>query len=444
MRLLPHLFLGAVVFFVAPAILRAQAPETPAPPSDVTPPPSDAPPSDVVPPSDAPPPSDVAPVETAPPVDPSTEAAPPTETAPAPAELAAPQDVAVDGEQVETGSATGEETASAIDAPGPAAARPSADRIQGQDSEALEEEEESTAPWRGSVVEYRNALGLYSHDPSGDLTYNPYYVMALSFRPRWYFGDTLNVSARLDIAHELTTADTGIATVVLDPYVSVGARQLYTIPGVEIHISPDLRVIFPTSPLSRFRTLVLGIAPGIAFTREFDLGDGGDLTLGYRPRFTFNFHRSTTRELGGARFEQCSVDRTACLNDGTRNAPYRLTNGFDATYAPLEWLGVSVLYAHITDWLYSMSTDKPRDAFDNPIEEFNATENSNVRFYSIFSFEVSVTPVEMLEIGVGLETLNPQLAPDSRYHNPIYNRFTQFYVDLRLQIAPLVEAIQEL
>lgn len=343
-----------------------------------------------------------------------------------------------------------DETAAAVDAPVAPAARPTVDRLQGGiESEALEEEGEPQAPWRGSILEYRNAFGIRNLDPHADLTHNPYYVMALSLRPRWWFDDVISVSARLDVARELTEPDdTTFAneTVLHDLYLGVSAKQLATIPAIDVHVSPDLRLTLPTSKASRFRTLVIAVGPGLAFTRQLDFGDAGELTLGYRPRFTVNFHGSTTAQRDTALIPTC-LSCEQHFNTGRRNSAFRLWNGVDASYAFLERFGVSVSYAHVTDWLYALegAPPGPEDGVpDGGADSLTQEDPATVRFSSAFSIELSVTPFDLLEIGVGWETLSPQLADGSTYHNPIYNRYSQAYVDLRLQVEALVDGIQDL
>ena len=420
----------SAALFHSSAVL-AQGSDTPPVVEPVPEPPTEPAPEPV-----APPPEDVG---TAPPVAPPTTPAPQPEPEPAP-----PPEPTAEPEAVP------DDTASTIDAPSSPAARPTLDRSQGGlDTETLEEDEEPPVPWRGSVLEYRNAFGIRNLDPYADLTHNPYYVMALSLRPRWWFGEHLNVYARLDVARELTEPDdTTYAneTVLHDLYLGVGAKQLYTIPEVEIHVSADLRLTIPTSKASRFRTLVLGVGPGVALTRSFDFEEYGELTFGYRPRFTINFHSSTTSQRDTALIPTC-LSCEQHFNTGRRNSAYRLWNGVDVGYTFLERFGVSVSYAHVTDWLYPLSGDPPGadDGIpDGGAEGVTQEDPPTVRFSSAFGFEVSVTPIDMLEIGIGWETLSPQLSDGSTYYNPIYNRYSQAYLDLRLQVDALVAEIQEL
>ena len=452
MRLLLLFFLCVSAALSHSSTAAAQEPGTPpvvepAPLPDPEPTPApEAPPADA-PAPEAPP--DDAPAPEAPPADAPAPEAPPAEPPVTPPEQPQPEPSPTP-ERASDPEAVPDDSAATIDAPVDPAARPSVDQSRGGlDSDDLEDEEGPLVPWRGSVLEYRNAFGIRNLDPYADLTHNPYYVMALSVRPRWWLDDVFNVYARLDVARELTEPDdTTFAneTVLHDLYLGIGAKQLLTIPEVEIHVSPDLRLTIPTSKASRSRTLVLGVGPGVAFTRSFDFDEYGELTVGYRPRFTINFHRSTTAQRDTALIPTC-LSCEQHFNTGRRNAAYRLWNGVDVGYTFLERFGVSVSYAHVTDWLYRLSGDPPGPGDgvpDGGADSVTQDDPPTVRFSSAFGFEVSVTPIDMLEVGIGWETLSPQLSDGSTYYNPIYNRYSQAYVDLRLQVDALVAEIQDL
>jgi hypothetical protein len=309
--------------------------------------------------------------------------------------------------------------------------------------EAIEEEElESAAPWRGSEIEFRNAVGAVNFSKSVDLTYNPYYGVAFSIRPRWWFGDQLNLRARFDVATELTNADdttTRNEPVVSDLWISVGASPLYTIPVVEIDIAPDLRLTFPTSLVSQARTMLFALSPGVAFQRVFDLGAGHSITVAYRTRFSFLFHESQTAERdepiinplpGGL----CSPDSCGQFyNTGVRNAQYQFSHGGDVIYQPLEWFSFGISILQIFDFLYDL---EPREDISHvPVRD------TSTRHRTFFGVEATFTPFDALEIGFGAETLGPQLDSSSNYYFPLFNRYTALYLDLRLKIEGLVDAI---
>jgi len=57
---------------------------------------------------------------------------------------------------------------------------------------------------------------------------------------------------------------------------------------------------------------------------------------------------------------------------------------------------------------------------------------------------VSFRPIDLLEVSVGYSALHPQLAPDSTYYAPFFNRYSIFFVDLKLQAEGLVSRIRRI
>lgn len=309
---------------------------------------------------------------------------------------------------------------------------------------AIEEDDEEPAPWRGSEVEFRNQVGVMSFDRSAELTYNPQYAIAFSFRPRWWFGDKLNLRARFDLSTELTDADDTTYRNEAQPsdlWLSVGASPLYTIPVVEIDIAPDLRFVFPTSKLSQYRNLVLAVSPGVAFQRVFEFGEAHSLTVAYRVRFSFLFNTTTTAEIETPRIAQeavCDPDGPCgqFLNSGARNPHYSLSHGIDVTYQPLAWFGVGFSLIQYFDFLYPFANERPERVSHEEVP------NTDTRYRTGFSLEATFNPFDALEIGFGAETLAQQLDSESEYYFPLFNRSTVLYLDLRLKVDGLVDMIR--
>ena len=298
--------------------------------------------------------------------------------------------------------------------------------------------DEDLAPWRGSQISYVNEVGVVSFDPSSDLTYNPYWLMTWAFQPRWWFDETWNAGARLDLSREVTEADDRTysgETWVHDLLLTAGASRFYTIPGAGIALSADLVLTLPTSKLSQARTLALGIGPGVRIGREFDLGPAGSLSLGYRVRFTSFLHRITTSELETPIIPSCSGFDGGCdefVNTGVRNTQWRVQHGVSIAWQVFDWFGVSTGFEHIVSWLYDITKDDERVSWQ-PEDDIDA------RYSSAFDVELTFLPWSPIEIGVGYVTLSPQLAPDSTYYNPFYNRYSTLYVDIRFLVDGLIE-----
>jgi hypothetical protein len=297
--------------------------------------------------------------------------------------------------------------------------------------------EASKVPWRGSQLVLRNALSAVSLDRSAEQTYNPYYAMTWSFRPWWWFGDRLFVRAQLDVIHELTEPDetTFEREALLDDLRLVaGGSGLWTIPVVGVHLSADLALILPTSKASLARTLVLGVGPGLRLSRAFPLLGG--VVVGYNLRVTPYFHRYSTAERETPLIPGCSS--SGCdvyLNTGKRNPVARLAQTVDVSVRFLDWLGASLVVGHAVDWLHGLG-EAPTEV------SFEAVDDQGARYLTFLELTASFRPVDVLEIGVGYSALHPQLAPDSSYYVPFFNRYSVLFVDLKVHADALVSRVR--
>ncbi len=68
--------------------------------------------------------------------------------------------------------------------------------------------------------------------------------------------------------------------------------------------------------------------------------------------------------------------------------------------------------------------------------------NTNRRSSIWYTIDISYSPLPYIGFSLGTSTLNPQLAPDSSYYAPFFNRYTQVYFDVTLTIDEVVQAIR--
>lgn len=298
----------------------------------------------------------------------------------------------------------------------------------------------SRVPWRGSQLVLRNAVSAISLDPSAEQTYNPYYAMTWSLRPWWWFTDQYYIRANLDLVHELTEADdtTYQGELLLgDLGLTLGGSDLWTIPYIDVHLSASLVLTLPTSKASWARTLILGIGPGTRLSRSFALLEG--LVLGYNLRVTPRLFRYTTSERETPLVPGCNTAGgsgcDAYLGTGVRNPALRLSQMVDASLRIVDWVGLSLVIGHAVDWLYSIGDSDllppPGGGQDN-------------RYLTFFELTASFRPLNLLEIGVGYSALHPQLAPDSTYYVPFFNRYSVLFVDLKLHAEDLISRIRRI
>ena len=297
----------------------------------------------------------------------------------------------------------------------------------------------SLSPWRMSSVTFRNEFSALSLDRSHDLTYNPFYEMSLWADLRWWFGKTLYVRGATSVSHELTNSDTSTKrgeTLMGDTRLIFGASKYYTIPYALIDISSNLSFSFPTSKASQADTLVVGVAPGFTLAREFDVFKGLRLTYGLTA-YKY-FHRYTTGERESPLINVgtgSSRDADSFLSTGVRNGSWRLANMFDASLNVTNWLAFDVTAILMNDWLYATADKDGRISY-SPQRE------TNKRYAMWYVVDADFRIMPSLSIGVGTSTYSGQLAPDSTRYAPFFNRNTNFYVELRLDIDGLVGQIK--
>ena len=303
-------------------------------------------------------------------------------------------------------------------------------------------------PWRNSLFVYENALSALSMNRGADLSYNPYYAQSLSFRPRYYAMDDLSFRARLDLEIELTTSDETdharewiVSDLLLD---TVYAPKWMKIPVVDILVSPSLRLMFPTSIVSRGRSLVMGLGPGFSLKRSFDLLKGRFLKsigLLYAFRGTKYFNEYTTAQLNtsGVCSPTTNPDNPGCLHSGKRNVSWRLSNYLAAEVQVMEKLLFSAHVFLFNDLLYGL------DGETVEIEESPSVELSesgvNHRASTWVIVDVSYDVLDWLSLSLGVSTYYPQLRSNSTYYGP-FNRYTTFYFDVAVPVDAFVAQVQ--
>lgn len=370
----------------------------------------------------------------------------PTPAIPAPQTIAAaPEDPTATPPEAPVAAPSETPSAPPTDAPAPVEPPPSdAPDPAGTASEQLTlpsaKKKKAKSPWRGSEIAYRNSVTAISFDASSELTYNPFWGMAVELSPRYSFGDVWSVGASLEIQREITEADDTTRadeTQLGDLSVRVGASNFAKIPVVGIDLSASLGFAFPTSLASQGNTMLFSVSPSLRLSRTFDKLN--NLTFGYSARFTKAFHEYTTSELASPVVPGCFVGSSgSCdrlLNTGYRNASYRMSNGFDVSIDLTSWLSASADISIIVSWLY--------DDVDDERVSHVELEPTDERYAVAADLGLSARWWKPLEVRLGASTFNPQLRSDGERYAPFFNRFTTLYLDLRLDVAALVQDLTE-
>lgn len=297
-------------------------------------------------------------------------------------------------------------------------------------------------PWqdsfRGTNLSYVNTVSTLSFRRDAELTYNPYYAMTLALSPRYWFDDIFYMAGFFAMTGELTEADNTTYSHEVQFHDSIlkgGAANFWTIPYAKIDLSFALSGVLPTSKQSRAHTVILGLKPEFTVSRRFDLLEG--FSLNYQLGATKFFNQYTTAQRESPLIPNCVAGTGQCdsfLNTGVRNTEWRLVNSFAMSLDITKWLGVSVSGGIIIDWLYEIENS------DDESISWQAQEGTDKRYTMVFGAELYGRPVKPLIVALGLNTVNPQLTPDSEYETPFVNRYTAMYLDLRLDFQSLVTA----
>ena len=343
-------------------------------------------------------------------------------------------------EEPEAGAAA--PTASAIEADYPdadeGAGAAGGAAVSGEAGGAVEAEatlEAEAAPvkkavWRNTLFIYENAVSAYSFSKEAELTYNPYYAMSYAFIPRFYLYKGMSLRLNWSFEQELTNSDMTTkkhevywSDVNLD-WVWGGAA---TIPGVDVYFTPKVRFTLPASKGSQARTLYVAIGPGFDFLKTFDVLGGITLQWAFRYTKYFNKYSGAVSEDS---ILECPGTQASCpyYGLGPRNPSHSFTNAFLLELRPIDKLYFVLQVAVINRLLYD-NTETSVDIIGGSYDLQESSNNSNHQGLMQYVFEIGYDVLPFMSVGLGANTYNPMLAPNSEYYAPFFNRYTTLYLD---------------
>jgi len=300
-------------------------------------------------------------------------------------------------------------------------------------------------PFRGSTFSWYQSLGIRGLDPGADLTWNPLYSWLFRFQPRYYFTDKFSLRLKVDLGVELTNADD--TTYYREPrwgdtWLDAVWGPLYRIPGVGVDVTPSLRLEFPTSKARRARSLYLGLTPGLALTRSFKFGSMS-LDLAYSFLYTKSFNQYTTVQYDSPTIANCSAAGGDCgqfLHTGSRNPSHEFWNILGVDWGITKKLRLSLMVAFYNNLVYDLTPAAAPLAGGGTIpvgtDGNDVSHRAAVWYMGELTYEIHPT----ISVGLGFSTFNPQLAEDSTYRRPFFNRFTEIMLTTTLSIDHIVAA----
>ncbi len=305
-----------------------------------------------------------------------------------------------------------------------------------------EQQEQELVPYRGTSIVYENAFTAISLDPTFDPDYNPQYVMAFSFSPRYYIYDQLSARLGFSVEQELTDSDTTQSMyepVLSDISLGFIYSPFYTIPVIDVKLGGGVSFGFPTSKVSQARTLYFSLAPSLSLRRSFDVLGGLQLSYGFR--FTNYFTKNTSGRTQEPIFECPLGDQFECFNIGNRIPSMSFSNTFEVSIYWLERLYTTLSVGVSNTLLYPVAPGSVPTA-TGPYDVPESADNTNHRGSMSYGLEVGYDAWDFLSFAIGASTSNSQLKDDGTLREPFFNRFTVLYFDVALSVDGLVQTIQ--
>ncbi len=301
----------------------------------------------------------------------------------------------------------------------------------------------------GSTVSYRNSMATRSLAVGGELHYNPYYGMTVALAPQLALGEWLrwpslakHIYARgaFDITGELTHSDITTQPLLLsDVTLALGAAELYRVPYVGADLSVEAAVGMPSSLASQAEQRIAEGSLGLSAERAFKVRNG--LTVGWDLTFGKDWSKTTTAGYAYALESRCAGGAAAtcapvAMHTGERNVDWLVDTGLSAKLDVFEWLSLRAAASLTQAWLYALPADQRIS--------LSPTDATSKRYFTTALVAVTVKPQPLYSVVAGLRSLHEQLAPDGTYRLPLFNRYTQFYVEARLDLSQAIHSTQRL
>jgi hypothetical protein len=284
-------------------------------------------------------------------------------------------------------------------------------------------EEETPPRYAGSEISLRAGFGAIGLDASSEQTYNPTFVQGISIDPRWRLNKKITLSGHFGVDTELTDSDgdTYERQPLLNDTQITAAYALPKLPG-KLGGSVGLRLTLPTSKESLARHILFNIAPSISLSRPFELTD--KITIAPFVSFRVGVNVATNQEAtyDAPTIASCDVGSESCdqfNHSGARSSRAAFNEILGVDVGLPKNLSAQVLVWFVQSWLYDLA----------PIAGVPVSDdNVNFRYVNIYLIELGWAPAKHIKVAGGFQTVNPQLAPDSTYYAPFFNRFTEVFL----------------
>lgn len=287
------------------------------------------------------------------------------------------------------------------------------------------------SPWRGTSFMYRHDVNVMSFDKSKDITYNPNYSMQYMIAPRYWLTERMFLTTSLYIVQEFTQPDDTKYKNELrwfdSSFVVGGVLHRTSFGPVNTTLMGNTGIRLPLSIYSRAQSMRFGIPIGLTLNNSWNI-----FQFGYGLGYLMNFFKYSTSQTDAPTIQNCINVAYNCdqySNTGVRNARMQFAHNIFLNIVPNDKLAFSITATILHRMLFdSVGTDQVNYTPQKPVD---------ARYVISAMMEVSYQVNDLLQIALNTWAFNPQLAPDSTYYFPFFNRFTSIGLEFRFSPTSL-------
>ena len=178
--------------------------------------------------------------------------------------------------------------------------------------------------------------------------------------------------------------------------------------------------------------MIVGLRP--ALNISWTVPGLESLSVNYSGSGTWYAHEYTTASREVPLILGCAITDGGCdafSHNGVRNTKWRLINSISTNFSATSWLGFSATFVMLHDFVY------PLEADEEQATSFVPQKPSSTRYVLAYDLSMNIKAMSGMNIALGASTANPQLAPDTSHYAPFYNRYTNFYLNLSLDLPSI-------
>ncbi|MBU0552537.1 hypothetical protein KKF91_18825 [Myxococcota bacterium] len=316
-----------------------------------------------------------------------------------------------------------------------------------EDGEAKAKGAETEPPPWGLGISVKTTTPSSTLIKDQNLTYTQRAFTSVDFSPSWSFNDHLDVEGSVGFSKEWFPH--GNTILDQDTYindVALGISSGWEVPDFGTKASIGLELGIPTSRFSRAESLLFSVTPSVSLTQQFKILSG--LSFGLSGSVTRSEYEFTTGSTDGAEISCSTAEQCERLqNTGVRNARYVLSASGRISLKPVKWLSLGVSGGVVRYHLYGLTDGEATD-WDEPLpaeeDMLTVVDPSDTREYFTYGLSMGFNPIDVVSLGIGASSTVPQFTPDQGRYTPFFNRQTNYYATLRLDVAAFVSRITEL